>query len=99
MIDDGPIAVRVSGASTREESEWAFDAANSWLRRDEPQVGQRYTYRECGWLVHLTRVRPMSVKAAFRHVTLADGEVESIYPSAECLRAIERAKEVEDGDE
>lgn len=71
--EDVPISVKLSGYSTREEADWAFDAAQSWLRRDEPQVGERYTHRECGWVVTLER-RPLRVIAKFRYVTLYDKE-------------------------
>jgi hypothetical protein len=71
--EDAPISVNLSGVRTGEESEWAFNAAQSWLHRDEPQVGQRYTYREGGWIVSLQR-KPLTIIAAFRYATQADPE-------------------------
>ena len=59
---DAPISVNLSGTRTGDEAEWAFNAAQSWLRRDEPQVGQRYTYREGGWIVSLQR-KPLTIIA------------------------------------
>ena len=76
-IEATPISITISGARTAEEAEWTFNAAHSWLERDEPSVGGgRYQHREGGWIVSLKRDQPLRITAAFRYAKQTDGEEE-----------------------